>query len=137
MTFVATTITKNEDGTFTITLDDPRVNSDHLTRRINNSETHQYHVYAGLHYYPNGGFKDYKGSFPTEVEALKNVAKIAINESVDWYQVVYKGEIIDTDVPQWMPKRQSNVTITIPEPPEAPHPFWMEGEEDFGATFHD
>lgn len=43
-----------------------------------------YLVFMGDAYYPLGGWKDYKGSFPTIEIAL---AYVASNEH-DWYQIV-------------------------------------------------
>lgn len=48
-------------------------------------------IFAGLSYYPAGGWKDYKGSVPSVLDALNTIAKM---DGIDWWQIVVNGEII-------------------------------------------
>lgn len=51
-------------------------------------------VFMGWDYYPEGGWKDYAGTFPTLLEA--NVYVALHSADWDWYQIVdlEKGEIV-------------------------------------------
>lgn len=42
-----------------------------------------YIVFAGDTYYPEGGTKDYRGSFSSHLEAMQHIA----NHKYDWWQV--------------------------------------------------
>lgn len=44
----------------------------------------RYLLFAGDEYYPNRGWKDFKGDFDTEPEAFKQ----ALRCDRDWYQIV-------------------------------------------------
>ncbi len=47
-----------------------------------------YHVFAGDDYYPRGGYRDYRGTFRTQVEAREQAAR----EKCDWWQIVRSRE---------------------------------------------
>lgn len=49
----------------------------------------KYLIFAGLHYYPSGGWEDFKGERDTEEDAVTDAAIIAENEYCGgWWQVV-------------------------------------------------
>lgn len=44
----------------------------------------RYLLFAGSHYYPSGGWDDFKDSFDTIETALS----VAVNYELDWYHIV-------------------------------------------------
>ena len=52
----------------------------------------RYLLFAGYNYYPSGGIRDYRGSFPTMQRVVVNIGK------ADWWNVLdnYTGKIIDS-----------------------------------------
>jgi len=42
----------------------------------------RYWVFAGDHYYPNGGMNDYRGCYDTMVEAVSNIGRC------DWWHIL-------------------------------------------------
>lgn len=49
-------------------------------------------VFIGSHYYPDGGWEDFKQSFDSEEEALSYIS----NQDGDWWQIVdvQSGKIV-------------------------------------------
>lgn len=48
--------------------------------------TKKYFLFAGYNYYPSGGWRDYKGTYDTEVECYKFL--LSSNDNYDWYHIV-------------------------------------------------
>lgn len=53
-------------------------------------------LFAGMEYYPNGGWGDFRNSFDTLEEAKREIL-VEIVQGNDWYQIVdgRTGEIVD------------------------------------------
>lgn len=60
--------------------------------RIKNIET--YLLFSGDYYYPNGGWTDFDSEHDTLEEALKEASRPNGYPVNDWWQIVYKGEIV-------------------------------------------
>jgi len=52
-----------------------------------------YLVFTGVVYYPGQGWEDFKASFGTREEAKKFVEKSVTEESDDWGQIVFIGDV--------------------------------------------
>lgn len=48
-------------------------------------------LFAGMSHYPSGGWRDYKGAFPSMEDAVEFVAN---QSSIDWWHIVSGGEIV-------------------------------------------
>lgn len=57
----------------------------------------RYLLFAGVGYYPYGGWKDYVGSYDSIEEATKGLAKRAMEQMTAWYHIVdsVTGMIVD------------------------------------------
>lgn len=51
-----------------------------------------YLLFAGYSYYPSGGWKDFRGCYPSIEEAKK----VFTESSYDWYHIVSGSEIIES-----------------------------------------
>lgn len=53
-----------------------------------------FYIFAGMSYYPAGGFKDltYASPFATQVDAMKAICNLS---TIDWWQIV---EIVDGEM---------------------------------------
>jgi hypothetical protein len=47
-------------------------------------------LFAGDNYYPSGGWKDYRGSYASEEDAIAWLA----DQSFDWWHLVSGGQIV-------------------------------------------
>lgn len=56
----------------------------------------RYALFSGYHYYPNGGWEDFKGFF----ESVEDAAASLVGKRADWWHVVHiaTGEVVKTHI---------------------------------------